>query len=185
MSYEGGEEEPAYVWTPESSDKDIEAYLVAKPVRKLPKCYSRKQILAQTDQICSQKAVRAALPNVEINTIKFGFNQAVVREEEMVNLDRIGQWMENILASHPKEMFAIEGHTDLVGSDTDNLKLSRSRAVGVKHALVSYFNIAPQSLTIVGLGERFPRLKTEKAERKNRRIIVRRLTPLICKVAKN
>ena len=126
------------------------------------------------------KSVRDALPSVAVHTIRFGFNQSTIRQEEMINLDRLGRWMEVILAGHPGEIFAIEGHTDLVGTDAFNLKLSKARAVAVKNALVKYYNVGPQSLTTVGFGERYPIVNTKKAEKKNRRIVIRRMTPLVC-----
>jgi outer membrane protein OmpA-like peptidoglycan-associated protein len=171
----------AAIFVDKASDKAIVAHLVAAPTQKLAACYPRAEVLKSSAKLLSTKAVRTALPSVAVDTIRFGFNQAVIRAEEMVNVDRIGQWMEVILAQYPNEIFAIEGHTDRVGNDVFNQKLSMARAQAVKRALVKFYNVKPTSLVTVGFGKRFPVVNTEKPEKKNRRIVIRRMTPLVCK----
>jgi len=167
-------------------DEDLLEYLTASPLRPLPKglCFSRRQLQTRPTRIVSSKAIRAALPSVELDTVKFGFNQAFVRPEQIANIDRIGQVLELILGSNPNEIFVIEGHTDAVGSDADNEKLSVARAAAVKEMLTSYYDISPSSLTTVGLGESFLKIRTPGPERENRRIVIRRLTPLACVASK-
>ncbi len=178
-----GTKKSAAIWSAKASDKAIVAQLTAVPAKKPAKCYSVKQIFGQPDVILAQGFVRASLPSIAVDTIRFGFNQAVVRPEEMVNLDRIGRWMELILADHPGEIFAIEGHTDLVGTDTFNLKLSKGRALAVKAALTRFYNIPASALTTAGFGKKYPVIKKSGPEKKNRRIVVRRMTSLVCSKA--
>jgi len=60
------------------------------------------------------------------------------------------------IAAHPEIlMIRIEGHTDDVGADVTNLKLSQSRADAVKKALV-FRGIAENRLDAVGFGEMRP-----------------------------
>ena len=76
-------------------------------------------------------------------------------------------------------MFLIEGHTDAVGSDAANLRLSRQRAQAVKEALTTYYVIPAESLETVGLGERYQKIPTSQPEAENRRVSLARITPLV------
>lgn len=155
----------------ESDDEEIEDVLVAAPRRKLSRRYS-------VEEVESSAELRDLLPRVEIDSIRFGFNESFVREEEVENLDRVGEILERVLAAHPREIFLIEGHTDAVGSDAYNLVLSRQRAVAVKEALSEYFVIPPENLRTAGYGERFLKIPTAEEEQENRRVSVSRATEL-------
>ncbi len=156
----------------EADDEEIEDVLVAAPRRKLDRRYS-------IEEIENSAELRNALPRVEIDTIKFGFNESFVREEEVENLERVGEILERVLAAHPNEVFLIEGHTDAVGSDAYNLGLSRQRAVAVKEALSEYFVIPAENLRTAGYGERFLKIPTAEEEQENRRVSVSRATSLL------
>ena len=83
------------------------------------------------------------------------------------------------MTAHPDEVFVIEGHTDAVGSDAYNLKLSKSRAVAIKDVLLEFYNIDEGNITTVGLGERYLKIPTPDPEQENRRGTIRRVTPLV------
>jgi outer membrane protein OmpA-like peptidoglycan-associated protein len=76
-------------------------------------------------------------------------------------------------------MFLIEGHTDLVGSEEDNLSLSDRRAESVANILTEEFDVPPENLATQGYGEAYPKVDTEAPEAVNRRVAVRRITPLL------
>ncbi len=153
--------------------------MTARPVRRIRERYSRRIILEEPERIVTREEVRESLPSVEIDTINFGFNESFVAEEEIADLDRIGTILERILANNPEEVFLIEGHTDAVGSDGYNQKLSLERARAVKSALIDYYAISPDNLSVVGLGERYLKIPTPEPEEENRRVTVRRITPLL------
>ena len=119
------------------------------------------------------------MPGIELDTIRFGTNEAFIRAEEISNLDAIGEIIEEVVYNRPEEIFLIEGHTDAVGSDAYNLRLSEQRALAVKEALLDYFNIPAANLITIGYGERYLRIPTPYAEQENRRVSVRRVTPLL------
>ncbi len=123
--------------------------------------------------------LREFMPAVDVNSIHFGFNEYWIREEEIDKLERIGLALERILASNPDEIFLIEGHTDAVGSEEYNQMLSEKRAKAVKRALTEYFNIPPENLVTIGYGERFLKIPVPDAEPENRRVVIRRITPLV------
>ena len=163
---------PRYVDAAEVDDREIEDFLVAKPRRKVERRYT-------IEELEQSSTLRDAISRIEIDTIRFGFNEAFVREEEIESLDRIAEIMERILAAHPREVFVIEGHTDAVGSADYNLRLSRQRAQAVKQALTTYYVIPEENLRTVGYGERFLKIPTAEAEAENRRVSIGRATALI------
>lgn len=160
------------VYAAEVDDSELQDVLVAPPRKKITRRYTIQEVEASP-------TLREALPRVEIDTVHFGFNEAFVRAEEVSNLDRLGDIMERILRSHPREIFLIEGHTDAVGSDASNLVLSRQRAEAIKAALTSYYVIPARNLRTVGYGERYLKIPTAEAEQENRRVSVSRATALV------
>jgi OmpA-OmpF porin, OOP family len=112
-----------------------------------------------------QTTLQSFADHIEFETAKF-----VIKSSSYSKLDEIVQTMQN----HPRAKFAIEGHTDNVGSDEDNLTLSESRA----YALRQYFvdkGINPDRLTFKGYGESRPRDTNETAAGRanNRRVEIR------------
>lgn len=167
---------PPPVWVAEADDEMILEQLVRRPARQYNRRYTFEEVAAEPE-------LRDEMPAVEIDTIKFGFNESQLREEDYEALDRVGSVLEEIVAAHPGEVFMIEGHTDAVGSDEYNLNLSRERAASVKQALTEFYQIKPENLRTVGYGERFLKIPTEEEEEENRRVTVRRITPLVGELA--
>jgi outer membrane protein OmpA-like peptidoglycan-associated protein len=160
------------IYVAEADEDEIEDILVAAPREKIDRRYT-------VDEVSNDPRLRRAVPRLEIDTIRFGFGEAIVREEEVGKLDDVGSAMERILARYPNEVFLIEGHTDAVGSDVSNLGLSRARAEAVKRALATYYDIPAGNLRTVGLGERFLRIPTPFAEAENRRVSISRITNFV------
>ena len=102
--------------------------------------------------------------------------------EELPKLERLAKVIKSILERRPREVFLIEGHTDAVGSEVDNLTLSDRRAESVAVILSDSFEVSPENLTTQGYGEQFLKVDTQEAERSNRRVAIRRITPLLSKV---
>jgi len=83
------------------------------------------------------------------------------------------------LGNDPTEIFLIEGCTDAVGAADDNLLLSDRRAESVALAFTEYFDVPPENIVVQGYGESDLRIATQGPERANRRVAVRRITPLL------
>ena len=156
----------------EADDEIIERQLVAPPTAQIDRRYSFDEFRRRPD-------LRRLMPAVEVDSIRFGFNESFVREEEIDELERLGAVIERVLAANPEEVFLIEGHTDAVGLDSYNLALSEKRAEAVRNALVDYFVIQPENLATIGYGEQFLKIPTPEEEQENRRVTVRRITPLL------
>ena len=163
---------PRSVFAAEADDKELTDVLAAPPRRKLERKYT-------VEEVESDPQLRDAVARIEIDTVHFGFGEGFLREEEIDNLDRIAEIMEQILAVNPGEVFMIEGHTDAVGSDPSNLELSRERAKAVKQALTTYYVIPGENLKTVGFGERYLKIPTSEPEAENRRVSIARITALV------
>jgi outer membrane protein OmpA-like peptidoglycan-associated protein len=83
--------------------------------------------------------------------IEFDTNSAALRPESRPVLDEVAR----ALGAHADWNVAIEGHTDAVGADADNLTLSTARARAVLDYLVAQ-GIAAARLTAAGRGEGQP-----------------------------
>jgi len=157
----------------EADDELLEQQLVAPPRRRIERKFSRQDFRS------GRPSSRDSMPAIEVDTIRFGFNESFVREEEIPQLERIGEIIERIVAANPDEVFLIEGHTDAVGSAAYNQGLSSKRADAVRDAMLQFFNIERTNIETVGYGEEFLKIETEEEEAENRRVTIRRITPLL------
>lgn len=146
--------------------------LTAPPVREIERRYT-------IDEVRQSEYLRASMPRVDLDTITFGFDQARVPDAELGRLEVIAEGMRRAIRRNPEETFLLEGHTDAVGSELYNLELSEARALSVKYALADAFGIPEENLVTEGYGEEYLKVPTEEAERLNRRVTVRRITPLV------
>jgi outer membrane protein OmpA-like peptidoglycan-associated protein len=160
------------VETRRASRADIYAALTAPPVEVPPRVFTLQEVR-------ENERVRDMVPRIDVDTITFEFDSAAIPADQLDALDMIGQAMEEVLDESPEEIFLIEGHTDAVGSELYNLALSDRRAESVAFALSEYFDIPPENLETQGYGEQFLKIPTQEAERENRRVTIRRVTPLV------
>jgi outer membrane protein OmpA-like peptidoglycan-associated protein len=123
--------------------------------------------------------VRALAATIDAGNVTFDSGSAAIRASEADELADLGGLMQDLLAENPAEMFLIEGHTDAVGRAAMNLALSDRRAESVALALSEYFEIPPENMVIQGYGEAELLIDTEANERRNRRVAVRVITPLL------
>lgn len=130
-------------------------------------------------QIREVQEVRELLPILSPQPITFDTNRASVRATEAAKLSQVGRIMARLIADNPREVFLVEGYTDATGSAAYNLALSDRRAESVALALIEFFGIPPENLIVQGYGERHLRIATAGPEELNRRVAVRRITPLM------
>ena len=156
----------------EAYDEELEDWLISPPLVKVKPRY-------RIEDFAEQPRLRYSVPGIEVDTIRFGFGEGYLRTEEVSKLERIGEIIERIVAGNPNEVFLIEGHTDAVGSREANMALSTQRADAVRQALLEYFEIGEDNLATVGRGEAYLKIPTEEPEAENRRVTLRRITPLL------
>jgi outer membrane protein OmpA-like peptidoglycan-associated protein len=134
-------------------------------------------------QIRNIRAVRELVPTIDLDAITFETGSAAIRVTEAEKLADLGVAMRDLLDERPGEVFLIEGHTDAVGSASSNLTLSDRRAESLALALTEYFDIPPENLVVQGYGESYLKVPVLDGERANRRVAVRRITPLLTGVS--
>jgi OOP family OmpA-OmpF porin len=102
-----------------------------------------------------------------VKDLKFDFNKAEIKPQYYPLLDKAV----HVLEINPTLKIAIHGHTDSVGTEAYNQKLSERRAMAVKDYLVSK-GIAADRLTAVGKGEADPIASndTKEGRAQNRRV---------------
>jgi OmpA family protein len=105
---------------------------------------------------------------VEIPGVYFAFATADLDSMSDRALAAVAQ----TLRDHPDWTVSIEGHTDDIGSDVSNLKLSQARADAVRGNLVERQSIAAVRLKALGHGETQPRESnaTLEGRARNRRV---------------
>ncbi|WP_439605652.1 OmpA family protein [Hydrogenophaga sp.] len=82
----------------------------------------------------------------------FGFDAATVKPEGRAALDTFA----NSLSGTSYQTITVEGHTDRLGSDQYNQKLSEERAASVKNHLVTSGKLDGSKISAVGKGESMP-----------------------------
>ncbi len=112
---------------------------------------------------------------VRLNTIFFDFNKAVLKPEAFPELERVVKLMND----RPGMVIEIGGHTDNIGSDHFNQKLSERRANAVMKFLLSK-GINASRITAVGYGEKRPLVSND--DEKDGREINRRVEFRIVKL---
>jgi outer membrane protein OmpA-like peptidoglycan-associated protein len=155
-----------------ASDDDLYETLSAPPVDRLERSYSLEEVRYNYE-------LRERMRRIDLDAITFASGAFEVAPEEFPKLERLSRVILRVLERNPDEVFLVEGHTDAVGSDVDNLSLSDRRAEGVAQILTETFGVPPENLVTQGYGEQYLKINTPGPERANRRVAVRRITPLM------
>ncbi|MBX2880014.1 MAG: OmpA family protein [Granulosicoccus sp.] len=100
--------------------------------------------------------------------VLFRYGETKIVEESKPFLDTIGEMMAS--AQYENEKLIVEGHTDAVGSDEFNQKLSDMRALAIRDYLVAKFSIDPFRLFPVGRGESLLYQPDKPNDATNRRV---------------
>ena len=105
--------------------------------------------------------------------------------DQVDRLAVIAEGINRAISRNPSEVFLIEGHTDAVGNDVDNLSLSDRRAELVAVALTEQFQVPAGKPGHPGLRRAVSEGADPRARDVNRRVAARRITPLIDQQAQN
>lgn len=134
----------------------------------LDKCPNTTRGLKVDADGCVRQAQTIVLQNVN-----FEFDSATLTPDARAVLLGVSRGM----ISQPDLMVEIAGHTDSLGSDSYNQRLSERRAASVKSYLVAQ-GVAPTQLISRGYGEREPVAgnDTESGQAQNRRVEFRVLS---------
>jgi len=145
--------------------------LNAPPITRLDRRYTLAQV-RYSDPL------RAYMPRLDLD-IHFASGSWQLTPSQIDRLSVIARGLNRTIDRNPRELFLVEGHTDAVGDDIDNLSLSDRRAESVAVALTEGFGVPPENLVTQGYGEEYLKVPTEGPSRENRRVAIRRITPLV------
>ncbi|EPL63842.1 outer membrane protein OprF [Stutzerimonas stutzeri B1SMN1] len=100
--------------------------------------------------------------------VKFDFDKSRVREESYSDIKNLADFMQQ----YPQTTTVVEGHTDSVGTDQYNQRLSERRAEAVRNVLVNEYGVQGNRVNSVGYGESRPVAdnSTEEGRQINRRV---------------
>ena len=103
---------------------------------------------------------------IELKDVNFDTGKATLKPTSYARLDPVAEGMVKNIAV----IVEIAGHTDDVGNDESNLKLSQARAEAVRSYLIKK-GVAAERLSAVGYGKTQPKVSNATAEGKamNRR----------------
>lgn len=126
----------------------------------------RERLRQQLNMILETRETQRGLI-VNINDVLFDFNQYTLKPGAREKLAKVS----GILLAYPGLKIQLEGHTDSVGSDDYNMKLSQQRADSVRGYLVSQ-GVTADSVNATGLGKADPVATNDTAagRQQNRRV---------------
>jgi outer membrane protein OmpA-like peptidoglycan-associated protein len=146
--------------------------MIAPPVERIERRYS-------LDEIRYSAGVRQRMPSIDLDSINFETGSWEIPPDQAAKLQGIADGLNRAISANPRAVFLIEGHTDAVGADVDNLSLSDRRAESAAQLLTQQFQVPAENLTSQGYGEQYLKEQTDGPSRVNRRVTVRNITPLL------
>lgn len=162
----------------DTSEDDVATFFRQPPVEQVQRLYS-------IDEVKRSARIRDTVRRLEVGGLTFDSGAASISRDQVGALSKVASAMLRLLDANPAETFLIEGHTDAVGTDIKNLQLSDLRAATIARILTDFYKIPPENLATQGYGERYLKIRTDLAERENRRVTIRRITPLVAPTASN
>jgi outer membrane protein OmpA-like peptidoglycan-associated protein len=114
------------------------------------------------------------MPAIDLE-VYFDFNSAAITPQAEPQLRELGAALSD--ARLKGATISINGHTDGVGGDAFNKRLSERRAVMIRGYLVDNFQLSAANLRAVGFGKSKPKNKLDPNASENRRVEVVNLAP--------
>jgi len=116
-----------------------------------------------------EESDKSPAPEMMQVVVYFDFDSTNVKSMYQGRLEELAKFMKE----YPQCRASIEGHTDSIGSDTYNMKLSEQRASSVMKYMQDNFGINASRFDLSGKGEREPAAsnKTADGRKQNRRAI--------------
>jgi outer membrane protein OmpA-like peptidoglycan-associated protein len=152
--------------------EEYEEALAAPPLVRSERSYSLQEV---TQNVRLRERVRS----IDLNSITFPTGEWTVPPDQVAQLEDLARALKTVIERDPTQVYLIEGHTDAVGSQIDNLSLSDRRAEEVAAILTENFQIPPENLVTQGYGEDYLKVNTLSANEENRRVTIRNITQLL------
>ncbi len=164
--------------TASNRNTDYYDFLREPPVEPVERIYS-------VNEVRYSARIRDKIRRIDLDTITFATGSADIPMSQASTLRGVADGISKIVKRDPTETFLIEGHTDAVGSAQSNLILSDQRAESVANVLSDVYGIPAENLVTQGYGEQYLKVNTTGPSQENRRVTIRRITPLVRPVASN
>ena len=165
-------EEPAKTETTTANKSEEAAVVAASTAAAVVLKDSDEDGVKDRDDECPNTLTNAPVDEKGCATfyktgIVFGYNSTKIEENQVIDAKALSQFLKD----NGMYNLIITGHTDAIGSELFNLKLSSKRAQALKAELVS-FGISADRISTVGKGESDPIAtnETEEGREANRRI---------------
>lgn len=113
-------------------------------------------------------------PTIDLS-VNFEFGSARLTSDAVIVLDNLGRALND--PDLKRYRFVVAGHTDGVGSDAVNLRLSEARARSVTQYLAEKHGVGAERLTAKGFGFRQLLYPNDPANALNRRVQITTLVP--------
>ena len=138
----------------------------ARQQSETEKTQLRERLRQQLNAILETRETQRGLI-VNINDVLFDFNQYTLKPGAREKLAKVS----GILLAYPGRKISLEGHTDSIGTDDYNMKLSQQRADAVRGYMVSE-GVPADTVTATGLGKTDPVASNDTAagRQQNRRV---------------
>jgi outer membrane protein OmpA-like peptidoglycan-associated protein len=150
----------------DASRADAESLRQAAQQAEAEKLQLRERLRQQLNTILeTRESARGLIVN--INDVLFDFNKYTLKPGAREKLAKVA----GILLAYPGLKVQLEGHTDSVGTEEYNMKLSNDRAGAVRDYLVSQ-SVLTANLTATGMGKASPVATNDTAagRQQNRRV---------------
>ncbi len=150
----------------EASKADADRLRQAAQQSEAEKVQLRERLRLQLNTILeTRESARGLIVN--INDVLFDFNKYTLKPGAREKLAKVA----GILLAYPGLKVQLEGHTDSVGTEEYNMKLSNERAGAVRDYLVSQ-SVSMANLSATGLGKASPVASNDTAagRQQNRRV---------------
>lgn len=107
--------------------------------------------------------------------VNFAFGESTLQPRATRTLDAVGK----VLQRYPDLRLEIGGHTDAIGTEAFNQRLSEARAEAVRTYLIDRFDLSPDRLVARGYGESQPVASNDERSGRalNRRVEFKVLNP--------
>ncbi len=101
----------------------------------------------------------------------FEFNSAELKQSARVSLMKVAL----LIHKHPNLVCWLDGHTDLIGGEESNIKLSKERAMAVRSWLINSMELSEDRIAVRGFGKSQPIVKQggKEAQAPNRRVEIK------------
>ena len=145
----------------------IEGYIGTSQNIDLSKITGKYLEIEDKDMTVTPAASVEVGTKISMNNIFFEFGKATLRPESYPELNRLSTFFKG----NTKMITEISGHTDNVGSDEINNKLSQERADVVRNYLLTQ-GVSAERLTAKGYGKNKPKVANDTPENQaiNRRV---------------